>query len=150
MWVRLNPRSLLSLYSYPPPSGRCGEVSGLHWIMPNGRSGPGKVFTSPDVPMIGVTSAAGSSAAAAGLWGSAANVATTTATTSNERRTRAIRAGPLREGATMSQVGRKLGEGETTLYRHSIRVKPRAAGGDVGTVGATDPAARQRQTGRPA
>src|SRR5262245_20685163 len=111
--------------------------------MPNGRSGPGKVFTSPDVPMIGLTSASGPSAAAAGLCGSAANVATTTATTSNERQRRAIRAGPLREVATMSQVERKCRKDETTLYRNSNRVKPRAVGGDVGTVGATDPAARQ-------
>ena len=60
MWVRLKPLRLLLLYSYPPPSGRLGEVSGLHCIIPNGMSGPGNVSTDPDVPMNGLTSEAGS------------------------------------------------------------------------------------------
>ena len=60
MWVRLKPLRLLSSYSYPPPSGRLDEVSGLHCIIPNGMSAPGNASTEPDVPMNGLTSEAGS------------------------------------------------------------------------------------------
>ena len=37
-------------------------VSGLHWIMPNGRVAPGKVLPPPSVPMIGSTESYGEEA----------------------------------------------------------------------------------------
>jgi hypothetical protein len=52
-------------------------VSGLHWIIPNGMSGPGNVLTPPDVPISGLTSAAGS-VTGAGPAGAAADGAART------------------------------------------------------------------------
>jgi hypothetical protein len=54
-------------------------VSGPHWIIPNGMSGPGNVLTPPDVPISGLTSAAGSvTGAGAGPAGAAADGAART------------------------------------------------------------------------
>jgi hypothetical protein len=47
MWVRLKPVMVESRDEYPPPDVRWGAVSGLHWIIPKGRSAPGKVSMLP-------------------------------------------------------------------------------------------------------
>src|SRR5205823_2324840 len=65
MWVRLNPRNCVALKLYPPPSGRLGLVSGLHWIIPNGMSTPGKSLPPPVLITRASTTDAGSATRAA-------------------------------------------------------------------------------------
>src|SRR5437870_5654532 len=73
---KLKPRILESSYAYPPPTfSDDGLVSGPHWIIPKGRTGPGKVLPAPPpvpksgapgfVPLNGLTKLAKSCAPAA-------------------------------------------------------------------------------------
>ena len=89
-WVKLNPDREWSPNRYPPPDARSGDVSGPHWIIPNGRSAAGDASTLPTalpptpVPMNGFTSRLGdpvvASACASGRWPPGAPHAPTTST----------------------------------------------------------------------